>query len=302
MYSFPKTILTIEKQIQAYKDADLLIDSEETVKSALINIGYYRLRGYSYHLYNNSTKKYIPGTKFSDILSLYVFDRKLSKLLFDMLCRIEVSLRAKIVDSLITYNDALILHSPDIFLDKELFWTNNAKISSEILRSNDVFIQHNLKNYDGAIPLWATVEILSYGTLSKIIKNLKTGPNTAFDLFADKFKYKSPGGKELKPSHSMITSWIHATTILRNICAHNSRIYNRTISTAPQLIKQDSITPMPKRNGLYQIILAMKYLRSTDAEWHEFTLNLENLIAEYSEIISLSRLNFPPDWKDHFEI
>ena len=100
----------------------------------------------------------------------------------------------------------------------------------------------------------------------------------------------------------MITSWIHATTILRNICAHNSRIYNRTISTAPQLIKQDSITPMPKRNGLYQIILAMKYLRSTDAEWHEFTLNLENLIAEYSEIISLSRLNFPPDWKDHFEI
>ena len=299
MYNYPKNILTIEQQIKAYKDAGMIISSESDVASALRNIGYYRLRGYCYHLYDNSIKKYVGGTRFSDIISLYTFDRKLSNLLFDMLCRIEVSLRAKIVDSLIIHNDALILNDPKVFSDKKNYWQNNIKVSSEISRSDDVFIKHNLDNHDGAIPLWATVEILSYGTLSKIIKNLKTGAGTAFDSFADKFKYKTLDGRDIKPSHNMLTSWIHSTTILRNICAHNSRIYNRTISTTPQLIRQDTISPMPRHNGLYQIILAMKYLRPTDNDWNEFNSKLQQLINEYNASIDLSRLNFPSDWRNH---
>ena len=54
------------------------IVSQEDAEKALKIIGYYRLRGYSFQLYNNSTKKYILGTKFEDILTLYRLDQKLS--------------------------------------------------------------------------------------------------------------------------------------------------------------------------------------------------------------------------------
>ena len=53
-------------------------------------------------------------------------------------------------------------------------------IASEIGRSNDTFIKHNFDNHDGEVPVWAAVEVLSFGTLSKIIKNLKTGAGSSY--------------------------------------------------------------------------------------------------------------------------
>ena len=48
----------------------MVITSREDVEKALKSVGFYRLRGYSFHLYDNATKKYVPGTKFEDILRL----------------------------------------------------------------------------------------------------------------------------------------------------------------------------------------------------------------------------------------
>ena len=57
MYQYPKQILTIAQQIQSYKNAGMLITSHSDVEKALKSIGFYRLRGYSFHLYDNSSKK-----------------------------------------------------------------------------------------------------------------------------------------------------------------------------------------------------------------------------------------------------
>ena len=73
MYQYPKQILTIAQQVQSYIDAGIF--SQENVETALKSIGFYRLRGYSFHLYDNSTKKYIPGIKFEDIIKLYQFEK-----------------------------------------------------------------------------------------------------------------------------------------------------------------------------------------------------------------------------------
>lgn len=54
MYQYPKQILTIAQQVQSYIDAGIF--SQENVETALKSIGFYRLRGYSFHLYDNSTK------------------------------------------------------------------------------------------------------------------------------------------------------------------------------------------------------------------------------------------------------
>lgn len=58
MYQYPKQILTIEQQVQSYADAGMGITSREDVEKVLETIGFYRLRGYSFYLYDNTDKKY----------------------------------------------------------------------------------------------------------------------------------------------------------------------------------------------------------------------------------------------------
>ena len=105
-----------------------------------------------------------------------------------------------------------------------------------------------------------------------------------------------------RPAKKLLASWIQSCVILRNICAHNSRIYNRTLNTVPELLTVDRLTPDPKYNGIYQTILAMKYLRPSDDQWSVFADQLTALISKYSSVIEMGRLNFPQDWHDHFVI
>lgn len=302
MTPYPKQVLNIQQQLQAYVDAGMTIVSQSEAEEALENIGYYRLRGYSFHLYDNSTKQYAQGTTFSQILSLYQFDTELSHLIFGLLSAVEVSLRARLNKALLSFGDALILNDPAFFNDKKLYWQNNSTVSSEVARSNDVFIKHNFDNHDGLVPLWAAVEVMSFGTLSKLIKNLKTGVGSAYDNFSDGYKYISGNGNTVKPNKKMLSSWIQAASVLRNMCAHNSRIYNRVISTTPELIATDRMNPQPQYNGLYQVLLALKYLRPNDETWNKFYASFKLLINQYIGVVDLARMNFPADWETHFTL
>ena len=135
MYQYPKQILTIEQQVQSYIDAGMIITSRSDVENALNSVGFYRLRGYCFHLYDNAAKKYVPGTRFEDVLKLYYFDRELSCLIFSMISKIEVSLRVRLVESLLIHREPLVLQDSSIFKDKKLYWQNMSTIASEIARS-----------------------------------------------------------------------------------------------------------------------------------------------------------------------
>ena len=100
----------------------------------------------------------------------------------------------------------------------------------------------------------------------------------------------------------MFASWVQSISVLRNMCAHNSRIYNRTIHTAPELLAADKVTPPPAHNGLYQILLAMKYLRSSDKEWTVFVDEFDKLIQKNNSVVSLTAMNMPTDWKSHLSV
>lgn len=96
----------------------------------------------------------------------------------------------------------------------------------------------------------------------------------------------------MEPVSSMSSSNLQYATLnflsnlLANRCvgsiAHNSRIYNRAISTRPQLISSDVINPQPRYNGLYQIMLSMKYLRPTEESWTDFVNNFKLLLSKYT--------------------
>ena len=302
MYQYPKKILSIPQQIQSYIDAGMEITSYAEVEKALKSVGFYRLRGYSFNLYDNAVKKYIPGTKFEDVFNLYQFDEKLSVLIFSAITKIEVALRVRLAEALLIHGEPLILQNSSIFKDKKQYWQNMSAISSEISRSNDVFIKHNFDNHDGEVPVWAAVEVLSFGTLSKIIKNLKTGTGSTYSILATNYQYQSEKGIQVTPSKKMFSSWVQSVSVLRNMCAHHSRIYNRTIHTAPEILNTDKVMPASAHNGLYQILLAMKYLRSSNEDWTIFVDEFDKLIQKNNSIISLTAMNLPIDWKAHLSV
>lgn len=298
VYQYPKEYLTISQLTKKLEDSGMIILPEDDVYKILSIIGYYRLKGYSYHLLDSTSHTYKPGTYLSNILKLYSFDRELSKLLFDFSSQIEVSLRARLINAFQHTNDPLILNDASVFQDKTLYWKNFSSISLEIERSKDVFISHNFKKYEGLVPVWAVIEILSFGTLSKIIKNLKTGPDSVFSTLVQDYKFEGNNGT-VSPSKKMFSSWIYSVSILRNICAHNGRLYNRTIDTKPQLVLSDILDPAPRYYGLYQVMLAMKYLRPSDSAWKHFIGDFKNTLISYSKYCEIERLGFPEDWEEH---
>lgn len=299
MIPYPKKVLSISDLLQKYIQAGITINDISAAESALHEIGYYRLRGYSFHLYNSSTKQFKSGTTFHTILNNYKFDTDLKQLLFAMTCQLEVALRARFCEAMFLSDDPLAYLNPAFFLNKEIFWRNTSSLSSEIARSTDLFISHQYANHDGLIPLWAAVEVMSFGTLSKYIKNLAGNSHTAFRYLADFYSYKTAKGNMDRPNQDMLTSWIHAVVVLRNSCAHNSRIYNRSLSTKPKLLKIDHQNPQPRFYGLYHFLLAMKYLRPSDSAWNEFTASFKHLLRRYQPDIDPDKLHLPADRENH---
>lgn len=122
MTPYPKQILTVDELLKTYADAGMEISDCTVARDILLEIGYYRLRGYSFHLYNHDTKQYKPGTSLEYILSLYRFDSELRNLIFSMTGEIEVTLRTRFCEVLLQSGDPLIYLDAAAFQDKELFW------------------------------------------------------------------------------------------------------------------------------------------------------------------------------------
>lgn len=103
---------------------------------------------------------------------------------------------------------------------------------------------------------WMILEVATFGTLSKMYKNLKSQlPERA--AIANDFGLYS--AKEL-------SSWLEAISVLRNIIAHHSRLWNRSLAkqvTNPKGHRdkwlQSPLTDNQKKKP-YGVISAMIYL------------------------------------------
>ena len=89
------------------------------------------------------------------------------------------------------------------------------------------FSKHYFQNYHHPFlpPSWLVAEVLSIGTWSNICKNIKSRNlqkeiSSPYDLH-----------------YSVMSSWLHSFTYLRNLCAHHSRLWNRTFTIKPKILK-----------------------------------------------------------------
>lgn len=210
---------TIQEQIKILRDRGLTITDEKTAELMLLNYNYYRLSGYSLTLRKNN--HFSKGSTFDQIMQIYFFDRELKLLILNYLEEIEIALRTQIAYTLGEINP-LIHKEKTLFSADSFFEDTHIEISKCIKRNNnEAFIKHHKTKYKDQLPIWVVVETLSFGALSRLFSCLE-------------YEYQNLICKQYYSPIPVkyLANWTEGLCVLRNICAHKSRLFNRGFAQA----------------------------------------------------------------------
>jgi len=220
---YDKKHKTFDEQIQLLKTKGLIISNEDYATSKLNHINYYRLSAYfiplQYPKRGVNKNIFLPNTTFEDILQLYYFDTELRKIVFEAIETIEIYFRTQIA-----YYHAKE-YNPYGYLDIKSFKTTQEFyencldiLKNETSRSEEEFVEHFKNKYKTRdLPIWTLVEVISFGSLSKLYSMLETK------------EQKDVIQKLNRINNNVFKNWLHALSIVRNICAHHSRLWNKTL-------------------------------------------------------------------------
>lgn len=227
---YSKKPLTYVEQLELLKLRGLQINNDNKVIHLLTEISYYWLSGYWYPLLLDK-KKHIfkDDSTFESAFNLYKFDRELRFLITREIEKIEVAIRSQMIYQLSHDFEPFWMMDKTKFKNSSNFEKTLKKIQEEIKRSDEDFMKEFAKNYsDEMPPCWMTMEIVSFGTLSMLYKNLNSG--------STKRKIANHFGL----NDRVFESWIHTLVYLRNVCAHHSRLWNKDLRIQPILPKSNA--------------------------------------------------------------
>jgi len=293
-----KPATTFEEQVNILKSRGLEIENEKEAAQILEYTNYYRLRGYYIHLQKDGSDDFIDGTSFNQICALHDFDNELRHLLLKVLLNIEIVARARIAYSIAHAWGPMGYREESNYGDNkhDKFESLMARIDDDLSKSRERFIKTYREKYNGQFPIWVAVEVMSYGDLSKLYALLPT------DLKQNIAKAYN----EL--DETLLTNWLLCSAILRNLCAHNSRIYARGIPM-PIMIEndvQDKIKEVTnaqfeiKPHSLFSYLLALRRISNSNV-WNEFIDEFEQLLTKYNNAVELKRHGIPYQWKIFLE-
>ncbi|WP_165929342.1 Abi family protein [Flavobacterium hiemivividum] len=260
----------------------------------LKNISYYRLKGYWWEMQSDKVEhKFSPNSYFEDVIDLYNFDRHLRLLMFDAIERIEVALRTKLIYHLSLSQGPLFYLDDSIFTDKAKQQATVDHLISEIDRSKEQFILEHRKYHKGEpFESWKALEVTSLGTLSKLYKNLN-------HQLPEKSKIAQEFGFN---SHKDFSSFLEAITVIRNVIAHHSRLWNNNVTTKylwPKNLKSNPITYVPNENQrakLFPLLSLTIHAIEIISPGNSIKEKFFQLLNEYP-VVSVHKMGFPANWK-----
>ncbi|NFA91035.1 abortive infection bacteriophage resistance protein [Clostridium botulinum] len=286
---------TFEQQLNILEDRGMIIEDREEAIKVLTITNYYRLTAYALQFKQNDN--YDNKVSFNTMYKLYKFDKRLRHLILEILESIEISLRTYMAYTLSINYGPEAHNNPDIFKDINLYMGyddiagNHRKglideIKSEVNKNRkELFIKHHLHKYNGHFPIWAIVEIFSFGMLSRMYANLNITDQKAIAREGFSTNYK------------LLESWLNNLAYVRNICAHYGRLYNKKLAINPK-VHNKYIKYNLDLKRLFITILSIKELTINCDEWNTFKIQLEALFEEYQAYINLKLIGFPYNWKD----
>lgn len=230
METYNKQPISIADQMAMLKDRGLLFDDEQAAGECLKVISYFRLANYWKPMESDKVNHvFKPMSKFENVVTLYNFDKKLRTLIFSAIQSIEIALRTKVIQIVSSNYGAFWFADKSLFSNLTIFSKCLSNIEEELKRSKEDFLIEHYAKYDKPPypPAWKTLEVSSFGSLSKLYCNLANN------------NLKKQIARELGlPQHLYLESWIKSLSVLRNCIAHHARIWNRKYPWKPQLPKK----------------------------------------------------------------
>lgn len=277
--------MAIDEQIENLKEKGLIIRNEEFAKKILNDISYYRLiKAYSLNL-KIKNKNYNENITFEHIVELYRFNANFRQLVFPEIEKIEINVRCRVANYFGEKYGVLGYLENSNFINSKFHEELLENIEEEIVRNSKNPFVKNFRNYyeDGKLPIYALVEIFSFGNLSKFYKNMKNEDKKAI-------------AKSFGVGYTYFESWLESIAYVRNICAHYGRLYNAKLSKTPILYKEYTEMGIGN-NRIFGVLLCMKQILQRGNHWAEFVNNLGDLMKKYKGI-EIFTMGFSENWKE----
>ena len=164
-------------------------------------------------------------------------------------------------------------------------WKN--RYNREVADSHEDFVEHHRTRYGGEMPVWAAVEVLDWGGLTKLYG---FSPRSVQDDVAAAFNLGAP----------QLESWLKSLNIVRNVCAHHGRFFNRVFALAPKLPPAGRFPALDRAASftrtfghltLIQFLLESQKMRRT---------GLPALMRTFPEVrfVPRSHTGAPVDWNE----
>ncbi|HRG15287.1 MAG TPA: Abi family protein [Pseudomonadota bacterium] len=225
---YDKPGLTAEQQIDQLRERGMAFGDVGRATHYLRELNYYRLSGYWLRLeQDHGSHTFKPGAVFEDVLADYVFDRELKLLVLDAVERVEVSIRTRWAHILGLRHGAHAHLDGTLFKPRSQQWnhpTAVGKLVQGVEQSRERFIRHLRETYDELLPpIWAAVEVMSLGQISSWFSNLRHA--------ADRNAVAEGYGLD----EVLLASFLHHISVVRNICAHHARLWDRGLHLKAQL-------------------------------------------------------------------
>lgn len=316
---YTKLYLTTDQQVALLKSRGMEITDVARAKACLARIGYYRLSAYWYPNRKSTSSNdpttgrtttqvlddFMAGTKFSDALDFYVFDKQLRLLVLDALERVEIGVRTDIA-ILLGRHDAWAHRDPSRlhgnFARRLVYGASRTKhdewlsrLDDKFQKSKEDFAKHFKEKYPfDQPPIWVAVELWDFGTLSHFFAGM-----TVADKDAVAAQYGLPKGQ-------MLQTWLRNLNDVRNLCAHHSRLWNRNMASQPSWPPSGQITTLDHLVGqthsltrFYASAVILRHLLLTINPSTTWADRLKAHVATLpsNPYVTLQSAGFPTAWE-----
>lgn len=290
------------------------VDSLEATQW-LSNVSYYRLSAYWYPArivtpgVSDPSDNFVSGTSFSQVVQLYEADRKLRTLIHDGIERIEIAMRTQTTELLCLQNPA----DPAGYLNSDLFrekfdhvkWVSTIYGRLARAKKSDS-IKHYSKTYSGRFPLWVVAEFMDFSDMSHLYSGLSNADQRKvaenLDLKIDFSTLTEAQKEKLRKGHPL-ASWLEQLTVVRNTCAHHSRLWNKSFAPASTsaLRTNGNLDLLPKGQSerIFGTLVLMSHLLravSPGTAWPDKVLRI--IVEDFlpNPIVQPLSLGIPANW------
>ena len=300
-----KVFKTIEEQIQILISKGLTIEDYDKTSEILLRENYFFLNGYRSPFLITGTKRFVEGSTFEELYSLFKFDRYFRNIIFKNVLIVENNYK-----SIFSY----VLSKKYGYKEKDYLNVNNFNKNKDTNRQiNDLLrklkrqiringyqhqaTSHYINNY-GYIPMWVSVKVLSFGLMSELFSILK-------DVDREEIaSYYNITADELEDYLSILSNY-------RNLCAHEDILYNHETQKEIDDTTYHELLEIPQVEGEYiygkhdifaLIIILKQMLTHTDFKMmmNEIDYEIDWLSSKLHSIDVqkvLYRMGFPDNYK-----